>query len=188
MILPAFAAAQSTTTSTSTSSAASTSTSAGTIPPMPGGQDGRGWGPFQAGPFGGPFAPQAAANLTVGQTITITSTSGQYFEVGDRAVNGTASGSLTFTVAGKLAGGYILSISSGSVVVNGATYTVSSGSAQMDRAASHLVGQGATSSSGAFLVSATAHGSFAGTTATMSLDLTSGSTEYLVFLSGTTTG
>ena len=91
-------------------------------------------------------------------------------------------------MTGKLSAGYTLSITSGSLVVNGATYTVSSGSAQMGRDAGRLVGQGATSSSDAFLVSASAHGSFAGNSATMSLDLSSGSSEYLVFLAGSIAG
>jgi len=129
------------------------------------------------------YAPQA--NLTVGQTITVSSTQGKYFVVGNAAHNGTASGTVTFTVTGKLAAGYTLSIASGNLVVDGTTYTVSSGSAQLDRAANALVGQGATTPSGQFLIRAGAHGSFAGTTATMSLDLGAGSTEYLVFLAGT---
>jgi hypothetical protein len=144
---------------------------------------------FQGGRMGGgPFGAQAQVNLTVGQTITVTSTSGQYFVASDHSQNGTASGTLTFTVTGKLAEGYTLSITSGSVVVDGTTYTVSSGSAQMDRSASQLQGQGTTSSSGTFIVTSAAHGSFAGSTASMSLDLSNGSTEYLVFLSGTIQG
>jgi len=141
-----------------------------------------GAGPMREGP-GPRQAPQA--NLTVGQTITVSSTQGKYFVVGDAAHNGTASGTVTFTVTGKLAAGYTLSLTQGSLVVDGTTYTVSSGSAQMDRAANALVGQGATTPSGQFLIRASAHGSFAGTTATMSLDLGAGSTEYLVFLAGT---
>ena len=137
---------------------------------------------------GGPFGAQSAANLTVGQTITITSTSGEYLVASNHSENGTASGSLTFTVTGKLSEGYTLSITSGKLVVGSTTYTVTSGSAQMGRGAAELQGQGATSSSGAFLVSASAHGSFAGSSANVSLDLTSGTSEFLVFLSGGITG
>ena len=137
---------------------------------------------------GGPFGAQSQANLTVGQTITITSTSGEYALASNHTQTGTASGTLTFTVTGKLSQGYTLSITSGSLVVGGTTYTVTSGTAQMDNSASQLEGQGATSSSGAFLLSASAHGSFAGSSASVSLDLTNGSTEYLVFLSGGITG
>jgi len=182
LVLPASAQAQ---TSNSTTSNSSTSTGITNLPP---GQAGNhGWGQLGGAPMrGGPRGfGQQQVNVNIGQTITITSTSGRYVVVGNHDQNGTASGTLTFTVTGKLAGGYTLSISSGSIVVNGTTYTVSSGSAQMGRDAARLVGQGATSSSGEFLVSATAHGSLVGSTATMSLDLSNGSTEYLVFLSGT---
>ncbi len=184
LALPASAQAQTSNSTTSNSSSSGTATSTTTAPP--GRLGGPGWGPFGAGPLrGGHGLGQQPANLTVGQTITITSSSGNYVVVGNHDQNGTASGTLTFTVTGKLAGGYTLSITSGSLVVSGTTYTVSSGSAQMGRDAARLVGQGATSSSGEFLVTASAHGSFVGTTATMSLDLSNGSTEYLVFLSGT---
>lgn len=194
-IAPAFAqAATSTSTTTSTSSTAQGSTTA-TSTNCANVQSGQLGAQFIAGPQaqgwptrGGPFGPQTEVNLTVGQTITVTSTSGEYVAVSNHDENGTATGTMTFTVTGKLAGGFTLSISSGSLVVNGTTYTVSSGSAQMDRSASQLEGQGATSSSGVFLVRASAHGSFAGTTATMSLDLSNGSTEYLVLLSGTIQG
>jgi peptidoglycan DL-endopeptidase CwlO len=202
LVIPASAQSPGSTTSTTSSSSTSSSASATTTMSAPpqirtGGQGwpgGPGWGMPQGGtirgggPMGGPFGAQSQANLTVGQTITITSTAGQYVTVSNNDQNGTASGTLTFSVTGKLSEGYTLSITSGSIVVNGTTYTVSSGSAQMDRSASQLNGQGATSSSGSFLVSATAHGNFAGSTATVSLDLTNGSTEYLVFLTGTVQG
>ena len=124
----------------------------------------------------------------MGQTFTITSTSGKYFVVGSKT-NGTASGTLSFTVTGKLAGGYTLSLKSGSLTVAGTTYTVSSGTAQMDRGASGVVGQGSTSQSGQFLLRAMAHGSFVGTTTGLvSIDLQSGSSEYLVLLSGSISG
>jgi hypothetical protein len=200
LILPATAQSQGSSTTTSTSSASSSSTSGATkttiMPPQAGfgGPGGRGWGMFHGGfirgggPRAGPFGIQSQANLTVGQTITITSTAGGYVNVANHDQNGTASGTLTFSVTGKLTEGYTLSITSGSIIVNGTTYTVSSGSAQMDRSASQLNGQGATSASGSFLVSAIAHGSFAGSTANVSLDLTNGSTEYLVLLTGTVQG
>jgi glutamate synthase domain-containing protein 3 len=128
------------------------------------------------------------ANLTVGQTISITSTQGKYYVAGDASKNGTASGNVTFTVTGKLSAGWTVSITQGSIVVDGTTYAVSSGTAQMDRAASQLVGQGAATPSGQFLLQAAAYGSFAGTSASMSLDLNAGTTEYLVILSGTVKG
>lgn len=187
-ILPA-SAQQAPSTTTTSSSATSTSTS-GTSPPSPPGPQGHGGGWFfQAGPGrGGPFGQQAQVSLSVGQTITITSTSGEYMVASNHSENGTASGTLTFTVTGKLSEGYTLSITSGSLVVGSTTYTVTSGSAQMGPNAAQMEGQGATSSSGVFLLSASAHGSFAGSSATVSLDLSSGSSEYLVFLSGNITG
>ena len=145
--------------------------------------------PLQRGPMRGGYGPiQQQANLTVGQTISVSTAQGKFYAVGNAKDNGTASGSITFTVTGKLAAGYTLSITQGTIVVNGTTYTVSSGSAQLDRSASALVGQGATTPSGQFLIRASAHGNFVGTTATMSLDLNAGTTEYLVFLAGSVRG
>lgn len=133
----------------------------------------------------------AIPGLTVGQVITITSTQGHYRVVGDRSVNGTASGTMTFTVTGVFAGGYSLSITTGSLTVNGTTYAVSSGSAETGHHAHRMVGQGtitAGTTSGAFLMRATARGTFGGEYATMSLDLQSGTTEYAIFLVGTIQG
>lgn len=161
-------------------------------PPFGGGFGGQ--GPFmngggQGGPgggrqFQGGFGPfqGAPANLTTGEAITLTSTNGNYQVVNDSGDNGTASGTLTFTVTGKLSQGYTLSLSSGSISVGSTTYTVSSGSAQTGPGATNLEGQGATSSSGVFIVHAQARGSLAGSTATASLDLSAGGSEYLVNL------
>lgn len=135
--------------------------------------------------------------LTVGQVITISSTQGHFKVVGDKSENGTASGTVTFTVTGKFAGGYSLSITTGSLDLNGTTYAISSGSAETGPYAHHMVGQGTTATvgttvgaatSGAFLMRATAHGTFGGEYATMSLDLQSGTTEYAIFLVGTIQG
>jgi hypothetical protein len=108
--------------------------------------------------------------------------------VGVSSENGTASGTLTFTVTGSLTEGYTLSITSGSFVVNGATYTVTSGSAQMNPSADSISGQGTTSSSGAFIVQATAHGNFVSSTGMVSLDLKAGTTEYLINLTASIQG
>jgi hypothetical protein len=145
-----------------------------------------GGGQFPGGMAGG-FAPLQgpAANLTVGQTITLTSTNGSYQVFNDSSVNGTASATLTFTVTGKLAEGYTLSLSNGTITVGSNAYTVSSGSAQTGPSASNLQGQGATSSSGDFIVQAQARGSFAGTTAHVGLDLNVNGTDYLVNLQTT---
>jgi hypothetical protein len=157
------------------------------------GQFRRGGGP--PGFFGGGLPPGGfpaimgpPANLTVGQTITLTSTSGQYVVVNDSGVNGTATGTFTLTVTGKLAEGYTLSITSGSISINGTTYTISSGSAETSPPATALQGQGSTSSSGEFLLQAQARGSFAGSNATANIDLKAGSSEYMILLMTTVQG
>jgi len=99
--------------------------------------------------------------------------------------NGTASRTLTFTVTGKLARGYTLSLTSGTIIVDGTTYTTSSGAAQMGHFANAMIGQGTTTPTGQFLFQARAHGSFAGTSGSVSLDFTNGTTEYAVVLAGT---
>jgi hypothetical protein len=134
------------------------------------------------------IATQSQANLSVGQTITITSTQGEWVVVGNQAKNGTASGTLTFSVTGKFASGYTLSLTSGSFTVNGTTYTVSSGTAQLGSCANSLLGQGTTTPTGQFLIRAHAYGNFAGSSASAQLDFTNGTTEYLVSLSGTVQG
>lgn len=131
------------------------------------------------------YGLQDAANLTVGQTITVTSTEGEFQEVGTPNSNGTASGTVTFTVTSKLAEGYTLSITGGSLVVGGTTYTITSGSAQTGRAAEAVSGQGATTPSGQFLLQGFSRGSFAGSTGQLLLDFKAGSAEYSVALTGT---
>ena len=131
---------------------------------------------------------QSQVNLSVGQTITVTSTSGEYNTVSSSSTNGTASGTLTFTVTGKLSQGYTLSLTSGSLSIAGTTYTISSGSAQMDPTGVMISGQGTTSPTGQFIVHAMAHGTFAGSSASVSLDFTNGTTEYQVTLNGTVQG
>jgi len=144
-----------------------------------------------------PISTSSIPGLTVGQVINITSTSGHFKVVSDSSKNGTASGTVAFTVTGKFASGYTLSITAGSLSVNGTTYTISSGSAQTGHYAHRMVGQGTTTvvgttsgtaASGAFLMKATARGTFGGEYATMSLDLQSGTTEYAIFLVGTIQG
>ena len=127
---------------------------------------------------------QSQVSLSVGQTITVTSTSGEYFVVGSPSTSGTASGTLTFTVTGKLSEGYTLSLTSGSLTIAGTTYTISSGSAQMDPSGMMISGQGTTTPTGQFILHAMAHGTFVGTSASVSLDFTNETTEYQVTLSG----
>ena len=127
---------------------------------------------------------QNQVNISVGQTFTITSTQGKYFVPGSTSANGTASGTVTFTVTGKLSEGYTLSLTGGSITVAGTTYTISSGTAQMNRGASGITGQGVTTPTGDFLLRAAARGTFVGSIGLVSIDLQSGSSEYLVILAG----
>jgi len=171
------------TTATSTPTTTTTSTSSNNVYTN---CQGMGAGRFGApgfGQFG--FGAQSAPSLSVGQTITMASTQGEYYVVGSSNTNGTASGTITFTVTAKLTEGYTLSISSGSIAIGSTTYTISSGSAQMGRSASQITGQGTTSGSGQFLLRGSARGSFAGTTGQLSIDFQAGSTEYAVALVGT---
>jgi len=131
---------------------------------------------------------ETEANLTAGQTIDLTSTQGTYTVVGNSSETGTASGTLTFNVTGSLARGYVLSLTSGSIVVNGTTYTITSGSAQTGTDAQRLTGQGETSPSGDFLISASASGNFGGTTAHAQIDFSNGTTEYEISLICTVVG
>jgi hypothetical protein len=80
--------------------------------------------------------------FSTGQTITITSVAGGFWVIGDRGSNGTASGTMTLQVSGSLNGGYILTVSGGSFNINGTTYTISSGSAELGPYGVHMVGQG----------------------------------------------
>ena len=80
--------------------------------------------------------------LTDGQAITLTSVAGGYWVVGDRASNGTASGTMTLQVSGVLKAGYIISVTGGSFDINGTTYTISGGSAQLGPHGAHAVGNG----------------------------------------------
>jgi len=184
LVSPYVIAATTTTTNTSTNSSTSSSTTnkSNTCPQGP--AMGRGLGGAMTG---GPdqFYSQSTATLTVGQTITATSTQGEYHVIGTPSSNGTASGTITFTVTGQLSEGYTLSITGGSLVVNGTTYTMSSGTAQAGRGADVITGQGTTSSTGQFLLQGFARGSFAGTRGQLLLDFKAGSTEYAVALAGT---
>jgi hypothetical protein len=85
---------------------------------------------------------QSSIQLSSGQTITLTSVAGGYRELGNPNVNGTASGTMTLQVTGVFKGGYSLSVTAGSLVVNGVTYTISSGSAEMGPRGAIAAGQG----------------------------------------------
>ena len=79
--------------------------------------------------------------LEVGQTFTLTSTAGGYVLVGDSSVNGTATGSVTVQVTGGFRGGYALSVTGGSLNVNGTNYVIVSGSAELGPRERVMVGQ-----------------------------------------------
>ncbi|MFI5404852.1 MAG: hypothetical protein ACHQYR_03900 [Candidatus Gagatemarchaeaceae archaeon] len=117
--------------------------------------------------------------LSTGQTFTLTSVAGGYHQVGDKSVNGTASGSLTVKVTGTFTGGYALSITGGSVSFNGTTYTVSSGSAELGRHGVYMVGQGQLGSSGQFLFEGRNIGRFGSADyGVLRIDLTNGAQEF----------
>lgn len=92
-------------------------------------------------------APSHRIQLSVGENVILTSVAGGYWVVGDRASNGTASGTMTLQVTGALAGGYSISVSGGTLNINGTTYTVSSGSAELTPNGRSMVGQGQAGSS-----------------------------------------
>ena len=125
------------------------------------------------------------ANLSVGQTITITSTNGRYFITSSPDQNGTASANFTFTVTGKFESGYALSLTSGTITFNGTAYTISSGTARTGPNAINIVGQGTTTSGAQFMLQSHAEGSFVGTTSMTTLDFKTGTIEYQIQLSGT---
>lgn len=190
-IVSSAAAATATTSSTTTSSATSSTGVTGYPGQGPPGFGGPGYGApgFGGGGqrYGGPGQGQGQkVNVTDGETFTVTSTSGEYRVVGSTDENGTASGTITFNVTGSLTSGDTLSIS-GTVVIDGTTYTIATGTAQMSPSATSISGQGTTTPSGDFLLQASAHGSFVGSNGQVSLDLSNGTTEYLVSLSGTIT-
>lgn len=131
---------------------------------------------------------QPAPKLSVGQTVTLTSTSGTWTVIspsGKPSVSsGTASGTVTLAVTGAFRAGYALSIGSGSLVINGTTYTIASGSAELGPYQAHLVGQGTFTSAepGSFLVSGTAHASFFNSFDTLRFDVQANGVEYGVIL------
>jgi len=124
-----------------------------------------------------------SANLVVGQTITITSISGGYKELGTPSVNGTASGSLSVEVTGVFKHGYALTVTGGTLNFGGNTYTISSGSAELGPYGVHMVGQAQAGSSASMLFIARNLGAF-GTSkyGVLRVDLTSGANEFGVKL------
>ena len=122
-------------------------------------------------------------SLIPGQTITFTSIAGSYRQVGDRSVNGTAAGSLALQVTGAFKGGYALSITGGSIALNGTTYSVSGGSAELGPKGVHMVGQGQAGNSTQFLFAARNLGKLGGTDyGILRIDLKNASGEFAIRL------
>lgn len=88
------------------------------------------------------YATLDRIQLAPGQTITLTSVAGGYWVVGDRSVNGTASGTMTLQVSGAFRGGFALTVTGGSLDINNTTYAISAGSAELGPYGVHMVGQG----------------------------------------------
>lgn len=108
--------------------------------------------------------------LAVGETITFTSTAGQYSNVTNARPIGTAAGTVTFTVTGALREGYTLSLTSGSLSLGSTTLSLTGGSAVVDANQASLTGSG-TVSGGATIYYATARPTFLGNFNVFSIDL-----------------
>ena len=139
--------------------------------------------PVMASSAGSPAATGGArVQLSTGQTITLTSVAGRYWEVGDRAVNGTASGTMTLQVSVAFRAGYSLTVTGGSLDINGTTYTISGGSALLGPYGAHLLGQGQAGTA-QFLFGGRDLGTFGGTNhAIFHVDLKDGSSEFVARL------
>jgi hypothetical protein len=121
----------------------------------------------------------AKISFTSGQTITFASTAGGYFVIGNHDINGSASGTLTMKVNGVLKGGYVVTVTGGTINIGGSSYTISGGSAEIGPYGRHVVGQGAASNSAFFLFRERSLGRFGGTPyGILTFDLSTGSTQY----------
>ncbi|MDA4129039.1 MAG: hypothetical protein OK422_06270 [Thaumarchaeota archaeon] len=125
----------------------------------------------------------SAVTFTAGQTITLTSSAGGYRVIGDPAQNGTASGTLTLKVDGVLKGGYVVTVSGGSLTIGTNIFTVTGGSAEIGHYGRFMVGQGTASNSALFLFQERSLGKFGITSyGVLTLDFSNGATEYGVRL------
>jgi hypothetical protein len=125
--------------------------------------------------------------LTDGQTITLTSVAGGWWVVGDRTDNGTASGTMTLQVTGALKAGYIISITGGSFNINGTTYSISSGSAELGPHRIYMVGNGQAGTA-QFLFQDRSLGKFGSTGyGVLKVDLKDGTSEFAARLLVTVT-
>lgn len=121
-------------------------------------------------------------HLTVGQSISLSSVSGGYRQIGNPSVNGTATGSLSLKVTGALTGGYALAVSGGSVTLGGTSYAITTGSAELGPYGARMVGQGQAGTS-QFLFASRALGKFGSTGyGVLRIDLSNGANEFAVRL------
>lgn len=122
-------------------------------------------------------------NLTVGQTITLTSLTGRYESATNSSIRGSATGSLTLQVSQVFKEGFVLTITSGTLSVAGTSYTVTGGTVELGPFGQWASGTGTTSGSGQFLIHIGLHGtSTTNANARAVLDLKAGGSEYLVSL------
>jgi hypothetical protein len=128
-------------------------------------------------------ASNQQAQLSTGQTVTLTSIAGGYRQIGDRSVNGTAAGSLALLVTGVFKGGYALSVTGGSITLNGTTYAVTGGSGELGPKGIHMVGQGQAGNSSRFLFAARNLGRLGNTSyGVLRIDLAHGGSEFAIRL------
>ncbi len=125
----------------------------------------------------------AKISFTSGQTITFTSTAGGYYVIGNPDTNGSATGTLTLKVNGVLQGGYVVSVTGGTINVGGTSYTITGGSSEAGPLGKHMVGQGTAGDGTFFLFREQSIGSF-GTTryGILRFDLSNGTAQYSVRL------
>jgi len=116
--------------------------------------------------------------LTDGETITLTSVAGGYWVVGDRASNGTASGTVTLQVSGVLKAGFIITVTGGTFNINGTSYAITGGSADLGPRGIWMVGNGQAGSA-QFLFVDRSLGKFGSTNyGVLRVDLKDGTSEF----------
>jgi hypothetical protein len=122
-------------------------------------------------------------SLSVGQKITLTSVAGGYREVGNPQVNGTATGTMTLVVTGSFRAGYALSVTGGSITINGTVYTISGGTGVLGPYGVQMLGQGQASDGSQFLFHGRNLGRFGSSAyGILGIDLQSSGSEFAVRL------
>lgn len=124
----------------------------------------------------------AGAQLSVGQSFTLSNLTGHFVVSGNDSVEGTATGSLTVMVTGILHDGMTLSITSGHFMLGNTTFTISSGTIVVDSGDGSAVGSG-TAGSARFIIQVDGlNGTMLSGADTVHIDLKSGTTEFLISL------